>query len=196
MTFFEPSQCLSSSLTLQYNQLFHNTLTKLIADLEIKKKQMEEREHNERKRQRETEEETEAKAKREKEWKKEWEVSHPRKLSKVVGVGSTFLVDRALAKIACKTPSQSASQSPLTAYRCCRMLTRWWWWVGWGGVPRDESPLSWSVVYFVPSGIQDRACRQLEGLSAERLKEEEEESSWHWRTQTSKVKARETITDQ
>ena len=55
--------------------MFHNTLTKVIADLEVKKKQMEEREQNERKRQREMEEEIEAKAKREKEWKKEWEVN-------------------------------------------------------------------------------------------------------------------------
>ena len=59
---------------MQFKQLLHNTLTKVIADLEIKKKQMEEREQNERKRQREMEEEIEAKAKREKEWKKEWEV--------------------------------------------------------------------------------------------------------------------------
>lgn len=64
--------CFSS---MQYKQLLHNTLTKVIADLEIKKKQMEEREHNERKRQREMEDELEAKAKREKEWKKEWEVN-------------------------------------------------------------------------------------------------------------------------
>ena len=59
---------------LQYKQVLHNTLTKVIADLEIKKKQMEEREHNERKRQREMEDELVSKAKREKEWKQEWEV--------------------------------------------------------------------------------------------------------------------------
>ena len=63
-------------MCFQYKQVFHNTLTKVIADIELKKKQMEEREHNERKRQREMEEEIEAKAKREKEWKKEWEVCH------------------------------------------------------------------------------------------------------------------------
>lgn len=61
---------------MQFKQLLHNTLTKVIADLEIKKKQMEEREHNERKRQREMEEEIESKAKREKEWKKELEVNN------------------------------------------------------------------------------------------------------------------------
>ena len=66
---------------IQFKKLFHNTLTKVIADLEVKKKQAEEREHNERKRQREMEEEIEAKAKREKEWKKEWEVSEAINLS-------------------------------------------------------------------------------------------------------------------
>ena len=66
---------------MQFKKLFHNTLTKVIADLEVKKKQAEEREHNERKRQREMEEEIEAKAKREKEWKKEWEVSEAINLS-------------------------------------------------------------------------------------------------------------------
>ena len=83
-------------LSFQYNQLFHNTLTKLIADLEIKKKQMEEREHNERKRQREMEEETEAKAKREKEWKKEWEVRKHEFVSQVASLDcSGFLLWRA-----------------------------------------------------------------------------------------------------
>lgn len=50
-------------------------MTKLFTDLDIKKKQIAEREQSERKRQREEEEAVELKAKREKEMKKEWEVS-------------------------------------------------------------------------------------------------------------------------
>jgi len=49
-------------------------MTKLFADLELKKQKMEEAESKERKRQREQEEALELKTKKEKEWKEEWEV--------------------------------------------------------------------------------------------------------------------------
>jgi len=49
-------------------------MTKLFADLEIKKKKMEEQESKEKKRQRDEEEAIDQKAKRDKEWKSEWEV--------------------------------------------------------------------------------------------------------------------------
>ena len=50
-------------------------MTKLFADLELKKQKMEEMESNEKKRQREEEDAIELKAKVAKEWKQEWEVS-------------------------------------------------------------------------------------------------------------------------
>lgn len=59
---------------LQFKKQYRNTMTKLFADLEIKKQKMEEQESKERKRQREEEEEVAEKAKKEKEWKQEWEV--------------------------------------------------------------------------------------------------------------------------
>ncbi len=62
-------------LALQYKQQYRNTMTKLFADLELKKQRMEEAEANERKRQREEEDAIEIKAKKEKEWKQEWEAS-------------------------------------------------------------------------------------------------------------------------
>ncbi len=63
------------SLCMQYKQLYRNTMTKLFADLELKKQKMEERETNDRKRQREEEDAAEEKIKKEKEWKQDWEVS-------------------------------------------------------------------------------------------------------------------------
>lgn len=50
-------------------------MTKLFADLELKKKKMEDQESKERKRQRDEEDATELKTKKEKEWKSDWEVS-------------------------------------------------------------------------------------------------------------------------
>ena len=61
-----------------------------------------------------------------------------------------------------------------------------------GRIPPANVPAYdiFTVPYFVTIGIQDRASGQLEGLSAKRLKEEEEKGScWYWWTQTSKVKA-------
>ena len=49
-------------------------MTKLFADLELKKQRMEESESKERKRQRDEEDALEAKVKKDKEWKHEWEV--------------------------------------------------------------------------------------------------------------------------
>lgn len=49
-------------------------MTKLFADLELKKQKMEEVECNERKRQRDEETAIGFKAKKDKEWKQEWEV--------------------------------------------------------------------------------------------------------------------------
>ena len=60
----------------QYKQLYHNSMTKLFAELDIKKQKMEEQDSKEKKRQREEEEAIEVKAKKEKEWKTEWEVCH------------------------------------------------------------------------------------------------------------------------
>ena len=55
-------------------------MTKLFADLELKKQNMEEQESKDKKRQREEEDAVELKAKREKEWKSEWEVGTMRLL--------------------------------------------------------------------------------------------------------------------
>lgn len=66
---------LSAPIPMQYKQVYRNTMTKLFADLELKKQRMEEAEANERKRQREEEDAIELKAKKEKEWKQEWEAS-------------------------------------------------------------------------------------------------------------------------
>ena len=52
----------------------------------------------------------------------------------------------------------------------------------------------WLIMLFFPKGVKDYASGQLERLSTERLQEEEKEDGWYWWTQTSKVKARETIT--
>lgn len=60
--------------SLQYKQLYHNAMTKLFADLELKKHKMEEAESKDRKRQREEEDLIQLKAKKDKEWKKDWEV--------------------------------------------------------------------------------------------------------------------------
>lgn len=62
------------SALLQYKQLYRNAMTKLFADLELKKHKMEEAESKDRKRQRDEEDAVEHKAKKDKEWKQEWEV--------------------------------------------------------------------------------------------------------------------------
>ena len=59
---------------IQYKQQYRNSMTKLFADLELKKQKMEEQESKDKKRHREEEDAVELKAKREKEWKSEWEV--------------------------------------------------------------------------------------------------------------------------
>jgi DnaJ family protein C protein 8 len=60
-------------LSLQYRQALRNTLTKLFADVEMKKKKLEERDQSERKRQKEQEGAEQDKVKRQKEWKQDWD---------------------------------------------------------------------------------------------------------------------------
>ena len=55
-------------------------MTKLFADLELKKQKMEEQESKDKKRQRDEEDAVEFKVKREKEWKSDWEVGITRLL--------------------------------------------------------------------------------------------------------------------
>lgn len=57
----------------KYKEEYRKTMTKLFADLELKKQRMEESESKERKRQRDEEDALEAKVKKDKEWKHEWE---------------------------------------------------------------------------------------------------------------------------
>ena len=65
---------------LQYKQQYRNSMTKLFADLELKKQKMEEQESKDKKKQREEEDAVEFKVKKEKEWKSEWEVGITRLL--------------------------------------------------------------------------------------------------------------------
>jgi DnaJ family protein C protein 8 len=58
----------------KYRQALRNTLTKLFADVEMKKKKLEERDQSERKRQKEQEGAEQDKVKRQKEWKQDWDV--------------------------------------------------------------------------------------------------------------------------
>ncbi|CAI8007382.1 DnaJ homolog subfamily C member 8 [Geodia barretti] len=57
----------------KYRQALRNTLTKLFADVEMKKKKLEERDQSERKRQKEQEGAEQDKVKRQKEWKQDWD---------------------------------------------------------------------------------------------------------------------------
>ena len=74
-------RCICSHL--QYKQQYHNSMTKLFADLELKKQKVEEQESKDKKRQGEEEDAVELKAKREKEWKSEWEVGTMRLLGSI-----------------------------------------------------------------------------------------------------------------
>ena len=71
-------RCICSHL--QYKQQYRNSMTKLFADLELKKQKMEEQESKDKKRQREEEDAVEFKVKKDKEWKSEWEVGITRLL--------------------------------------------------------------------------------------------------------------------